>query len=1162
MVKTSILINRFRIALIAFFLSLAGAGWVWAHSVGQVQTTKFLAPETVTILTDRIAAGQPAGFQVGDVISYIIQFTPIANGNANVGVAGYITDYLPPGVEVVGAAIVSKDSSGNYFNVAPNFPGGIDDGWGDRGANTFLAPFATSAYDPTGRCLATGKTNSCNGRLTELHADTGIFYSTDPRTAVFPALPTRILQSANGYNINPTAAGQLNPIIGQTVATTHNLWDADQTNAFGSTSAAVGALPTPKSAAPSLSVGLGPAPYYAGSAVAGPNTGYPLDNTAQVGPWKRIAYSGSRIGDATTGPALVAGLSTTAVGGLPTALGHNLSPSNPLPAGTNAVRWAVGKLVVGTISYVKISVRVTQPVPAQGLINSSEVFGGDAGDGPSGGAANDGKDNPWRYHVPSVADNNSNLFIQKIPCVYDPLAASCTPLTGSYYPAGPTTITYQITYLNSGTQDQTNVVISDNLPCQTPAGALVRVGAATGPMSTVLSVPFTTTTASAGNCTTSPQTRYTVTFPTITTLPAGSGGRLVINVPNSATTLNDDVLNTAKIVSSQTTAGAQSTAVTFVGDATTPILQIGKSTTTPSTVAGGTTQYQIVIRNTGTGPATLVTISDILPSMGGTVADPTTRFNFVSPTVSITSTSFTTTPPVVVSTSTAALSALTPYNTQPGATNTVLVNWAFGTGSSLAAGGVITITFNASIGSNVAASSTPYGNNVVAQYTGGSGRTDVVNAAGVSVTSALTVNKTMQCYYVGATCVPVSGAGTIPTNAKVRYIVDYANTGSAVSNVTVSDTLPCQLTAATGSPTVTISALSGPIAAVASPVAVGNGVCSTTFRTVILGTITSLASGATGSFAVEMQLVTPSTVTSVVTNQATIFGTSVPGGSSQVQNTVLNLPNLVMNKTSSPVSVKPGDTVSYVLTITNTGTAPATTLTVFDWLPTGTSTVADITRRFSYVTATTVVSGSLTNVVPNLNQPPTQSPYTAAAGNTFAANQQELVWNFGAQSLAVGASTTIAFTAVVGTALLPLPPPNYYYNNAKVAYGTNLQTSSNAAATSIINQVNLSISKTNNTTTVAAGSSTTYTVVISNGNLLAANGAVVKESPNLAGLRCTQVTCTATTNGATCPVSLPLGTPVASSGTTLFGVGEAIPVFPANSTVTLLVSCGVIATGQ
>lgn len=121
---------------------------------------------------------------------------------------------------------------------------------------------------------------------------------------MFPALPSRILQGVNGYDISPTAAGQLNPIIGQNRATIHNLRDANKTNAFGSIAAAVAALVQPASTAPSVNATeRGATPYNSGSAVAGPQTGYTLDNAANAGPWQRVAYAGSRIGDNTNGPA-------------------------------------------------------------------------------------------------------------------------------------------------------------------------------------------------------------------------------------------------------------------------------------------------------------------------------------------------------------------------------------------------------------------------------------------------------------------------------------------------------------------------------------------------------------------------------------------------------------------------------------------------------------------------------------------------------------------------------------------------------------------------------------------------------------------------------------------------------------------------------------------
>jgi uncharacterized repeat protein (TIGR01451 family) len=229
---------------------------------------------------------------------------------------------------------------------------------------------------------------------------------------------------------------------------------------------------------------------------------------------------------------------------------------------------------------------------------------------------------------------------------------------------------------------------------------------------------------------------------------------------------------------------------------------------------------------------------------------------------------------------------------------------------------------------------------------------------------------------------------------------------------------------------------------------------------------------------------------------------------------------------------------------------------VYDWLPTGTSTVADLTRRFSYV-STSAING-LTGVVPTVNRPPTQAPHNAAATNPTLNNQEEIAWNFGAQTLAAGASVSITFVVQVGSAL-PLSPPSYdNYARASFSGGS---VNSGTAATSVRLMANLSVTKTNGTNTLLAGSTTSYTVTFSNLGPSAAGGAVVKDAFS-AGLSCTTVTCAATTGGASCPSNLALATPVAAGSTALFSTGETIATLPANSTVQLLVQCGVTANGQ
>ena len=103
----------------------------------------------------------------------------------------------------------------------------------------------------------------------------------------------------------------------------------------------------------------------------------------------------------------------------------------------------------------------------------------------------------------------------------------------------------------------------------------------------------------------------------------------------------------------------------------------------------------------------------------------------------------------------------------------------------------------------------------------------------------------------------------------------------------------------------------------------------------------------------------------------------------------------------------------------------------------------------------------------------------------------------------------------------------------------------------------LSVAKSNGVTFLTAGATTTYTVVVSNNGPSPADGAVVKD-PVVPGLSCTSVSCPVAgqINGSVCPIaaSLTIGN--------LQGSGIAIATFPAGSSLSLLVVCGVTATGQ
>lgn len=153
--------------------ALGAAGIALADSVAQVSTAKRISRQTVALIdpqTGRAAGdgGSDTVTRVGDVLTFVIQFTPVPNG-AYRGLGGYITDYVPGNTEVVGARII--DRNGN--TVAPHRGGLASDGVGPRGASNYST--------------LNGGATGTNGSLSQLYADTGVFFSTDPRTTRQPS---------------------------------------------------------------------------------------------------------------------------------------------------------------------------------------------------------------------------------------------------------------------------------------------------------------------------------------------------------------------------------------------------------------------------------------------------------------------------------------------------------------------------------------------------------------------------------------------------------------------------------------------------------------------------------------------------------------------------------------------------------------------------------------------------------------------------------------------------------------------------------------------------------------------------------------------------------------------------------------------------------------
>lgn len=106
---------------------------------------------------------------------------------------------------------------------------------------------------------------------------------------------------------------------------------------------------------------------------------------------------------------------------------------------------------------------------------------------------------------------------------------------------------------------------------------------------------------------------------------------------------------------------------------------------------------------------------------------------------------------------------------------------------------------------------------------------------------------------------------------------------------------------------------------------------------------------------------------------------------------------------------------------------------------------------------------------------------------------------------------------------------------------------------------NLQIVKSNGTTSLVAGSTTSYTITVTNLGPSDVAGAVLKD-PAVPGLACTSVTCASTTGAAVCPS--PANVTLANLQSPP-GAGMLLNnAFPANSSLSFVVTCGVTATGQ
>ncbi|MGB4117684.1 MAG: hypothetical protein WBK51_14180 [Polaromonas sp.] len=229
---------------------------------------------------------------------------------------------------------------------------------------------------------------------------------------------------------------------------------------------------------------------------------------------------------------------------------------------------------------------------------------------------------------------------------------------------------------------------------------------------------------------------------------------------------------------------------------------------------------------------------------------------------------------------------------------------------------------------------------------------------------------------------------------------------------------------------------------------------------------------------------------------------------------------------TSALSVPGGTTAQYALVIVNgAGSAAAGTVTFVDTLPPLMTPVLSVTTNASggvCRTATAVVTGR-TRVTGTF----TNAPIGGTCTVTITAR----------------ASVTSVLSTFPNTATIGPVAPTIDASSAN---------NSATVTTSIPPSTTLTLAKDDGKLTTTAGSTNTYVIRAVNRGPAPANGAIVRD-PAVAGLSCTNLTCIGT-GGAVCAP-----TPALAS----FQIsGVPITTFPANSTATFTLTCGVTATGQ
>ena len=224
-------------------------------------------------------------------------------------------------------------------------------------------------------------------------------------------------------------------------------------------------------------------------------------------------------------------------------------------------------------------------------------------------------------------------------------------------------------------------------------------------------------------------------------------------------------------------------------------------------------------------------------------------------------------------------------------------------------------------------------------------------------------------------------------------------------------------------------------------------------------TISSIPANGSATVSWQVQVNTAPPIPTPITNAAAV---SVPGGASGSTNVVttqVNLARLVLTKAATPAFVRPGDVVTYTITLNNVGNAAANNVLITDAVPAG----------------ATLVPGSVTGAAGTLPTLALTSPIPA------------------------GGSAVVTYQLKVGA---NVPKTNPLLNTASAAYtytvdpaapnGASATASSNTASVRV-NEAKLSVVKNVDQRIAYIGDIITYQIAVKNSGNVPADNVVLTD---------------------------------------------------------------------